>query len=283
VILPLGPDVLTFYVSKPELVPASEARARSIAQALGARPDLWRHLEVAGHADASGNPGRNVTLSTERAIFVRKLLVSGGLPWRRVTAKGYGSSELLPVQPSNAPAHRRVELRFTGVTDADALRSLLAGALAEAAKAPAPETPSKHVGTDLKIDLDNKTMAFAVASAELDDPSRKRAAALARALKEHARDWQGLEIAGHTDGSGLKWKNDRLARARADALRERLVAGGVEAARVRAKGYGSNEMLPGLPVNAPEHRRVELRLHGVTDVAALRNALEAALKTGETP
>jgi outer membrane protein OmpA-like peptidoglycan-associated protein len=282
-VVPLGPDVLTFYVSKQELVPASEARARALAKVLAAHTELWRHLEVAGHADASGNAGRNATLSTERAIYVRKFIVQGGAPWRRVTAKGYGSSELLPGLPANSPAHRRVELRFTGVTDPEALRSLLASALAEAATQPVPAAPTDHVGTDLRIDLDASTMAFAVATADLDAASQKRAAALARALKAQSKSWQTLQVAGHTDGSGLKWKNDRLARARAEALRARLVAGGVDAARVKAKGYGSAELLPGLPANAAEHRRVELRFHGVTDAAGLRSAIQAALNAGKTP
>jgi outer membrane protein OmpA-like peptidoglycan-associated protein len=48
-----------------------------------------------------------------------------------------------------------------------------------------------------------------------------------------------VEIQGHTDSTGPKVWNDKLSQMRADSVRDFLVAGGVPADRLTAKGYGS--------------------------------------------
>jgi OOP family OmpA-OmpF porin len=50
-----------------------------------------------------------------------------------------------------------------------------------------------------------------------------------------------VEIQGHTDATGPKAWNDTLSQMRADSVVEFLVAGGVDAGRLTAKGYGSTE------------------------------------------
>ena len=73
-------------------------------------------------------------------------------------------------------------------------------------------------------------------------------------LKPEARDLLGkvvaflqkntgthVEIQGHTDSTGPKAWNDRLSQMRADAVRDFLVAAGVDAGRLVARGYGSAE------------------------------------------
>jgi len=47
-----------------------------------------------------------------------------------------------------------------------------------------------------------------------------------------------VEIQGHTDSTGPKAWNDTLSQMRADSVRDFLVAGGVPADRLTAKGYG---------------------------------------------
>ncbi|MCB9751355.1 MAG: OmpA family protein [Myxococcales bacterium] len=50
-----------------------------------------------------------------------------------------------------------------------------------------------------------------------------------------------IEISGHTDSKGAPEYNRRLSQARADAVRDYLIAGGVDAARLTTRGAGMDE------------------------------------------
>ena len=84
----------------------------------------------------------------------------------------------------------------------------------------------------------------------------------ARLLTEHPT--LRLEVGGHTDAVGSQRANQRLSQARANAVRDYLVAAGVEPTRMTARGYGesvpvaSNDDAAGRALN----RRVEVRLEG---------------------
>jgi OOP family OmpA-OmpF porin len=100
---------------------------------------------------------------------------------------------------------------------------------------------------------------FAFKSAALDPASDRTIASLARMLARHP-DWKPT-IEGHTDSIGSASANQVLSEQRAEAVRNRLVAGQrVDGARLHAAGYGgsrpreSNATIEGRARN----RRVEL-------------------------
>lgn len=69
-----------------------------------------------------------------------------------------------------------------------------------------------------------------------------------------------VEIGGHTDASGSAAINDSLSQARAERVRDALVARGIPAAMLTAKGYGSSK-----PANAdnamdPANRRTSFTI-----------------------
>jgi outer membrane protein OmpA-like peptidoglycan-associated protein len=72
-------------------------------------------LSIAGHADASGHPRRNLALSKRRARGVTAYLVDKGIDASRLAAVGYGATQ--PVAPNDTRANRaknrRIEVVIT--------------------------------------------------------------------------------------------------------------------------------------------------------------------------
>ena len=52
-------------------------------------------IEVQGHTDSEGDPGRNLTLSEQRAAAVRDTLIALGVPSGDITYKGFGVTQLI--------------------------------------------------------------------------------------------------------------------------------------------------------------------------------------------
>jgi OOP family OmpA-OmpF porin len=75
-------------------------------------------LEIAGHTDSAGDASVNQKLSERRADAVRKYLVQSGVDPERLKATGYGESQPVAENQSEAGrrANRRIEFRVLGGT-----------------------------------------------------------------------------------------------------------------------------------------------------------------------
>jgi outer membrane protein OmpA-like peptidoglycan-associated protein len=105
-------------------------------------------------------------------------------------------------------------------------------------------------------------IGFQLGSAELTPQARSNARAFAAALKTPELSGYRFAIGGHTDASGSAKRNQVLSDARATAVKAFLVAEGVDASRLEAKGYGSTRQADPRHPNASTNRRVEgLRLN----------------------
>ncbi len=71
-----------------------------------------------------------------------------------------------------------------------------------------------------------------------------------------------FHVEGHTDSTGSAKTNDRLSEARAAAVRDYLVANGVDEFRLSSKGYGSNNPIADNKTRAgrKQNRRVEIKV-----------------------
>jgi OmpA-OmpF porin, OOP family len=71
-----------------------------------------------------------------------------------------------------------------------------------------------------------------------------------------------VEIQGHTDSNGSAASNRLLSEQRANAVRDRLIAAGVAANRLQAKGYGAERpLVPNITAaNRARNRRVVLQI-----------------------
>ena len=105
---------IRFPFQKADLPADTDAALTDVVALLKRYPDL--QAEVQGHTDTQGTEAQNDKLSRARADVVRKrLMVKFGIKGNRLRAKGYGSSQ--PVAANRTQAeharNRRVTLRFS--------------------------------------------------------------------------------------------------------------------------------------------------------------------------
>jgi outer membrane protein OmpA-like peptidoglycan-associated protein len=100
-----------FASGSARLDPGSYPVLDSLARVLIANPAM--SVEIGGHTDNSGNAAVNRNLSRLRAEAVRNYLIAHKVPFTRLVAKGYGSSQPLSTDTGAAArsANRRVEIR----------------------------------------------------------------------------------------------------------------------------------------------------------------------------
>ena len=105
-----------------------------------------------------------------------------------------------------------------------------------------------------------RNINFEFDSAVLQESSYPSIDSLAIFLKENPSIT--VEISGFTDNSGTAEHNQKLSQDRANSVKEALINKGVDAARMTAVGYGSNN--PIKPNDTEENkalnRRVEIRI-----------------------
>ena len=85
------PAGILFEVSQATLTPAAMGEIDKLAKVLQKYPDT--NIIIEGHADASGNPQKNMVLSQDRAQTVVTYLSTHSVEAARMTAKGMGDTE----------------------------------------------------------------------------------------------------------------------------------------------------------------------------------------------
>ncbi len=100
---------ITFARSSPSLLASAQTALDRIAAALSKTPVPVR---IEAHTDASGNPGRNAVLSTQRAEAVRAALILRGISPSIVSAVGRGESSPIASNASAAGRERNRRVEF---------------------------------------------------------------------------------------------------------------------------------------------------------------------------
>jgi OmpA-OmpF porin, OOP family len=106
-------EQVQFATSSARILPESDALLGDVAEILKQHPEI-ELLSVEGHTDGSGSEPVNEKLSRDRALAVVMRLVESGVSARRLTAKGYGSSQ--PIDDNSTVEgrtnNRRVEFKI---------------------------------------------------------------------------------------------------------------------------------------------------------------------------
>lgn len=100
------PSGILFDIGKDSL--KSNAK-ESLAKAAATLKTSETTIIIQGHTDSTGSASVNQPLSERRADHVRDFLASNGVPSSRMSAVGYGSSQ--PVAPNDTDANRALNRR----------------------------------------------------------------------------------------------------------------------------------------------------------------------------
>lgn len=101
-----------FESGKSNLTKDSYGELKELLEYMKLKDDII--IEIAGHTDDVGDDESNLKLSQKRAETVRNYLISKGISYKRVVAKGYGESQ--PIAPNSTQEgrqkNRRTEVRI---------------------------------------------------------------------------------------------------------------------------------------------------------------------------
>jgi outer membrane protein OmpA-like peptidoglycan-associated protein len=134
---------------------------------------------------------------------------------------------------------------------------------APARAAPAPAAPLTRQGCESSLAglLANEQIEFASGSAKID----ARSTALLDRLAREVKSCPGrIRIEGYTDTVGRGRLNQRLSAERAAAVRAALVARGIPASRLSAKGYGARHAIADNATEAGRARNRRIEFHTVS-------------------
>lgn len=105
-------DNVEFESGKSTLTKDSYIELKELLDYLKLKNEI--NIEIAGHTDDVGDDDSNMKLSKARAEAVRNYLISKGITPHRVIAKGYGETQ--PISPNTTEAgrqkNRRTEVRI---------------------------------------------------------------------------------------------------------------------------------------------------------------------------
>jgi len=207
---------------------------------------------------------------------VREQLVAAGHGWVNVSASGQlvllsgtaptgeaGAAALRLAQAATCPTWLGRRTCATSVIGRFTAEALTATAVPAVTLTPphseVPAGPLTRQGCEHSLAglLAGEQIVFATGSAKIEAKSSALLDQLARAVRACPGS---IRVEGYTDTIGRGRVNQRLSQERAAAVREALIARGISAKRLTAKGYGARRAVADNSTEAgrAQNRRIEL-------------------------
>ncbi len=252
-----------FDLDKHEISRATRARLDSLTDSL----DLKDQIELHGYCDHSGSDDYNNRLSARRVKTVAHYLLNNG--WEKkdiLLTSAHGEKNPLNKNASDweRSMNRRVEIRIWRGTGSGSQQD---------AKLPAPNPDIVKQKVDSSTKAGDKIILknihFVGARHQLLPESIPVLDELLASMKKFPR--LVISIEGHIccvaepgDVLDLDTGEKNLSHARAKTIMQYLVDNGIDASRIRYKGYGHSRPLYAFPEEDEEqmkmNRRVEIRI-----------------------
>ncbi len=223
---------VTFVTGLAEITPQAQQLLDTVSVGLAKRTGA--KIEIRGHTDDVGSENANMALSQLRAEAVKAYMASKGLDASNLTTIGLGEMRHIAGNdtPDGREQNRRVTLQILSVVC------------------------DERAEEDLVL----RGVTFATGTNKITPTSRLVLDSAVQYVK--ARPMAATQVRGHTDDVGGDEANMRLSEARANAVRDYLIEGGIDASRVEAVGLGETDPIVAndSPAARSQNRRVTLRI-----------------------
>lgn len=243
--------------------PENNTDIKNLLLALEQQPAL--KVELGGYTDNTGSVSQNIELSKQRAKFIHDILIEKGVDPERISYKGYGPKKPLYSNryKSTREGNRRIEILILEKNKED-YSTLIEDEATGSNEEESTVTLDSFLANAKKLELGTSvvipSLVYEPNAVEVPESAKEELSKIIIWLKENPS--QQLEIAGHTDRSGLEELNQLLSEQRAEAVYNHLIENGVSNTQITFSGYGSQHPIASnkYQYGKEKNRRIELKL-----------------------
>lgn len=219
-------------------------------------------IKIFGYTDFKGSVKYNIDLSKKRANNIYNYLLSFGIPANKIiSCKGKGE---LPSKDTENDRYykRRVDIIYKSKKPKQAEKQKVVNTESNEPKSNKLVESIDKANKGDRLILDN--MYFIGGRHFLLPESKPSLNKLLTIMKNNPK--LKIEIQGHIccqnggDGMDFDTGNNNLSVERAKFVYDYLISKGIDANRLRYKGFGSDKPLEGTSINDPSNRRVEIMI-----------------------
>jgi outer membrane protein OmpA-like peptidoglycan-associated protein len=200
--------------------------------------------------------------SLRTARLQRLLTLSEAQRAQLETSRQLSEQEIAALRQQNLAAEQRADSLRRAAEEAN---RRLNEALGQLRSLVAEITDLRETQRGLVISLSD--ILFDVGKSTLKPGPQANIGRIAVVLRQYPQ--HQILVEGHTDATGGEDFNFRLSQDRANAVRSALVAGGVDASKITAEGFGESQPVASndTPAGRQQNRRVEIVIVGAGTVA----------------